>query len=689
MKLPRLSASSLLLIRFPAMLGLLGVVLVLGHNGTRTVADGIGLRLFNSARFEEASRVEMEFTDLANKSYRFVKGDPSLQPADLTLALDVFWSRIDTLKTSSYKDALASADLSDNAIVHDIDRALPELEKAVLALRAGDVGSFAAFGDFAIRHQEKLLQYSDRAYLARRKQMQRYVEQELESLEDLKAIQQEFVGLSVLALLYVLAELYLSRRGNHRLNAVIDEKQKLVTCDHLTGIANRRHFEAALTAHPMDRSFAVILVDLDGFKAVNDRFGHKTGDELLRLVSRRIITEGFGRRPDDIESCTTTFGELCQSCPRELVFARFAGDEFVAFLPGGGSKAVLQAHADAILAAVRRPFHIFGNEIHVGASIGIARSPKDSPRTADLLGFADFAMYVAKDRGKNGAVFFDQDLKALAEDKAELEQDLRRAIAAGTLELYFQPKLRASDLAVTGVEALLRWQHPTRGMVPPALFVAIAEKAGLMPALGRFVFQAAVQQHREWAARGMPVPVAVNVSALQFDDANFVADLLDIIRDADVAPDMIEAEITETMVMADFAAAAERVRLLREAGLSVSIDDFGVGYSNLSQLSRLSVNALKIDRSLVMEIGLDRKAEAIILAVIGMAHAMGLKTVAEGIETPQQVAFLRKARIDAMQGYLLGLPMAPGHIEQWMETRGRGAILDMRADLARAVAPAA
>ena len=479
-----------------------------------------------------------------------------------------------------------------------------------------------------------------------------------------------------------------------RLNANILRMNVLAHTDLVTGLPNRVVIDhvlslSATNGRQGDCHGALFFIDLDGFKAVNDRFGHKTGDELLRLVSRRIITEGFGRRPDDIESCTTTFGELCQSCPRELVFARFAGDEFVAFLPGGGSKAVLQAHADAILAAVRRPFHIFGNEIHVGASIGIARSPEDSPRTADLLGFADFAMYVAKDRGKNGAVFFDQDLKALAEDKAELEQDLRRAIAAGTLELYFQPKLRASDLAVTGVEALLRWQHPTRGMVPPALFVAIAEKAGLMPALGRFVFQAAVQQHREWAARGMPVPVAVNVSALQFDDANFVADLLDIIRDADVAPDMIEAEITETMVMADFAAAAERVRLLREAGLSVSIDDFGVGYSNLSQLSRLSVNALKIDRSLVMEIGLDRKAEAIILAVIGMAHAMGLKTIAEGIETPQQAAFLRKARIDAMQGYLLGLPMAPGHIEQWMETRGRGAILDMHADLARAVAPAA
>ncbi len=409
-----------------------------------------------------------------------------------------------------------------------------------------------------------------------------------------------------------------------RLNANILRMNVLAHTDLVTGLPNRVVLNHVLSLPAMqgaggECAGALFFIDLDGFKAVNDRFGHKTGDELLRQVSQRIIAEGFGRTPQDIESCTTTFGELCQSCPRELVFARFAGDEFVAFLPGRASQEVLQGHADAILAAVRRPFQIFGNEIHVGASIGIARAPEDSLRAADLLGYADFAMYTAKDRGKNGVVFFDQELRALSQDKAELEEDLRAAIAAGSMELYFQPKVRASDLSVVGVEALLRWQHPTRGMVPPSLFVAIAEKAGLMPGARPFVFRAAVNQHREWAGRGLLMPLR-STSALQFDDANFVPDLLAIIREAGVAPAMIEVEITETMVMTDYGSAAEKVRLLREAGLSVSVDDFGVGYSNLSQLSRLSVNALKIDRSLVMEIGLDTKTEAIILAVIGMAR---------------------------------------------------------------------
>lgn len=481
------------------------------------------------------------------------------------------------------------------------------------------------------------------------------------------------------------------RRMVTRLNASVMRMNVLAHTDLVTGLPNRVVLNHVLSLPSMQGGRggcrgAMFFIDLDGFKAVNDRFGHKTGDELLRQVSQRIIIEGFGRRPEDIESCTTTFGELCQDCPSELIFARFAGDEFVAFLPGATTKDELQAYADTILSAVRRPFQIFGNDIYVGASIGIARAPEDSRNAADLVGFADFAMYVAKDRGKNGAVFFDQDLKALASDKAALEVDLRRAIAEETMELHFQPKVRSSDLAVTGVEALLRWQHPTRGRVPTALFVAIAEKSGLMPALGRFVFRAAVEQHRQWAARGMMIPVAINVSALQFDDASFVSDLMDIIRAAGVAPEMIEVEITETMVMADFAAAAEKVRLLREAGLSVSIDDFGVGYSNLSQLSRLSVNALKIDRSLVMQIGLDQKSEAIIRAVIGMAHALGLKTIAEGIETPQQAAFLRMVRIDALQGYLLGLPMAPGHLEAWVETRGSNPVGSMQTAVGRALA---
>ncbi len=476
-----------------------------------------------------------------------------------------------------------------------------------------------------------------------------------------------------------------------RLNANIFRMNVLAHTDMVTGLPNRvviNHILAlpAMQGTQGDFHGALFFIDLDGFKAVNDTYGHRAGDELLRQVSQRIVVEGFGRSLEQIESCTTTFGELCETCPKELVFARFAGDEFVAFVPGDASIDKVRLHADAIVEAMRRPFKVFGNDIQVGASIGIARAPMDSARGSELLSLADFAMYVAKEKGKNNAVLFDQELRALARDKAELEADLRRAIADQLLHVHFQPKVSADGLSVIGVEALLRWTHPTRGAVSPIVFVALAEKAGLMPALGTFVFEAAVRQHRAWASEGLVIAMAINVSPSQFEDPHFVRGVLGIIGASGVAPELIEVEITETVLTNDYAETAEKVRLLRQAGVTVSIDDFGVGYSNLSQLAQLSVNALKVDRSLILRIGQDPKAEGIIKAVIDMAHALGLKVVAEGIETPYQAAFLRKAGCDAMQGFLFATPMDPGRLGQWVAGRSANLVSRLQSEVRHALA---
>lgn len=476
-----------------------------------------------------------------------------------------------------------------------------------------------------------------------------------------------------------------------RLNASIVRMNVLAHTDMITGLPNRAVINHVMSLPAMqgpkaECGGALFFIDLDGFKAVNDTHGHRAGDELLRQVSQRLVTEGFGRTMAQIESCTTTFGELCTTCPRELLFARYAGDEFVAFLPGAASIEIVRAHADALVAAMRHPFRVYGNDIHVGASIGIARAPYDARNAAELLGLADFAMYVAKQKGKNTAVFFDQDMRTLARDKADLEADLKRAIDEQSLHVHFQPKVSACGLLVIGVEALLRWDHPTRGAVPPSVFVALAEKSGLMPALGAFVFSAAVRQHRAWAAQGMLISMAINVSPSQFEDPHFVARVLAIIADSGVAPEMIEVEITETVLTNDYADTADKVRLLREAGVTVSIDDFGVGYSNLSKLAQLSVNALKVDRSLILCIDQDPKGEAIIKAVINMAHALGLKVVAEGIETPKQAAFLRLAGCDAMQGFLFAVPMDPARLGGWLNGRVISPVARLTRGIGRATA---
>ena len=479
------------------------------------------------------------------------------------------------------------------------------------------------------------------------------------------------------------------RRMVQRVNASIVRMNVLAHTDLVTGLPNR-----AVVTHVLNLAAgrtqdgcegALFFIDLDGFKAVNDTYGHRAGDELLRQVSRRIVVDGFGRQPEDLASCTNALGELIDACPDDLVVARFAGDEFVALLPGAADMAVLRARADSILAALRRPFRIAGHDIVIGASIGIARAPDDAPALGELISLADFAMYVAKARGKNTAVFFDQDLRDLVREQAELEADLRLAVETQAMELHYQPKVSTTTGDLVGVEALLRWTDPKRGAVAPSHFVPLAEKVGLMEDLGRFVVTAAIRQQVIWSAEGLDLPVAINVSPRQLEDPSFVPELLDLVTRSGVRPELIEVEVTETALISDYAETAAKVRLLRQAGLAVAIDDFGVGYSNLSHLSRLSATALKIDRSLIERVTEDEKAEAIIRAAIDMARALGLTSVAEGIETPQQAAFLASARCDVLQGFLYARPMPPADLLAWLAARRTNPVADLTDGLRQAL----
>jgi diguanylate cyclase len=306
-----------------------------------------------------------------------------------------------------------------------------------------------------------------------------------------------------------------------------------------------------------------------------------------------------------------------------------------------------------------------GHDVTVGASVGIAIAPDDTDSAAELLTFADLAMYSAKQAGKSRCTFFDQRIRQVILERAGIESDLRRALDGDELLLHFQPKVDTHTLQLAGVEALVRWQHPQRGLLLPAAFIDTAEQVGLMARLGRQVLELAVAQARRWLDAGRPWPVAVNVSPSQFADPGFVPLVLDTLQRHRLPAQLLTIEITESVAMADFNATARRLAVLREAGVTVAIDDFGIGFSNLSQLSRLPLDVLKIDRSLVIEIGRSDKSEAIIRAVVGMAHALGYRTVAEGIDAPQQVAFLRGVGCHALQGYLFGRPMPPAELAVW------------------------
>jgi diguanylate cyclase (GGDEF)-like protein/PAS domain S-box-containing protein len=416
---------------------------------------------------------------------------------------------------------------------------------------------------------------------------------------------------------------------------------ELARFDSLTGLPNRNMFLGELDrtiarARRNGTVFAVFFIDLDRFKTINDTLGHDAGDQLLRTMAARL--RGAVRESD--------------------LVARLGGDEFVVLLEGEPCAADLGTIAHKLLAAIGEPTTLQDCSFLVTGSIGIGLYPVDGEDAATLLKHADAAMYLAKDKGKNNVQFYTADLAELAARQFELESALRFALTRGELLLHFQPKIHITSGRMLGVEALVRWAHPTRGLVPPGDFIPLAEERGLIVPIGRWVIQAACRQIRDWRSAGLAAPrVAVNVSARQFVSDTLVDDLVDMLTLYGVAPSDLEVELTESVLMADPERANQVLQQLHAMGVGIAIDDFGTGYSSLSYLKRFPAQTVKIDRSFISGLPSDSDDTAITQAVIAMAHSLGLTVVAEGVETAAQLALLRKMGCDEAQGYLLGRPM--------------------------------
>ena len=416
---------------------------------------------------------------------------------------------------------------------------------------------------------------------------------------------------------------------------------ELARYDSLTGLPNRNMFLGELDrtvarARRQGTSFAVCFIDLDRFKSINDTLGHDAGDKLLKGMATRL--RGAVRDSD--------------------LVARLGGDEFVVLLDGDASAAALSAVAHKLLAAIGEPMTIEGCSFLVTGSVGIGLYPVDGEDAATLLKHADAAMYLAKDRGKNNVQFYTSDLADMAARQFELESALRLALTRNELLLYFQPRIDIASGRMLGVEALVRWAHPTRGLVMPGDFIPLAEERGLIVPLGRWVIRAACRQIHDWRRAGLVAPrVAVNVSARQFVSDCLIDDLVDALALHGVPPSGLEVELTESVLMADPERANQVLQQLHAMGIRIAIDDFGTGYSSLSYLKRFPAQTVKIDRSFISGLPSDGDDVAITQAVIAMAHSLGLHVVAEGVETAEQLALLSKLGCDEAQGYLLGRPM--------------------------------
>jgi diguanylate cyclase (GGDEF)-like protein len=421
-----------------------------------------------------------------------------------------------------------------------------------------------------------------------------------------------------------------------------DRVQQLAFCDPLTGLPNRtlfnERFGAAITeARQSGRVIALLILDLDHFKDINDSLGHAAGDNLLLQVSQR----------------------LSASLDQNMTLARLGGDEFAIVVSGIGGRADAVPIADRARTALAAPFIIHGKEIFASASIGIALYPGDGDAPDDLFARADVAMYDAKRNGRGGIRFYVQELSGKAARRLALGTSLHSALVDGELELFFQPKVRLADSAVIGAEALLRWRHPELGLLTPDAFIGIAEDTGLIVEIGRWVLKTACAHAVAWnAGRAEPLKIAVNLSSRQFTQNDLVGDVRGALEETGCHPEWLECEITESLILRDELAVHIALAELSEIGISIAIDDFGTGQSALAYLNRFHVDVLKIDRSFVDGAEHDPRKAELVKAFISIAAALEMETVAEGIETIEQAALLQAFGCGIGQGYLLGRPVA-------------------------------
>jgi diguanylate cyclase (GGDEF)-like protein/PAS domain S-box-containing protein len=433
--------------------------------------------------------------------------------------------------------------------------------------------------------------------------------------------------------------------------------------DGLTGLPNREMFseQVAYALHHARRSkkpLALLFLDIDNFKAINDSLGHGTGDDLLRQVAERLLR--------CVRACDF-IGRPGKESPGHAVF-RFGGDEFLLLLVS------LQHEQDASIVARRimnelgEPFLIGGQDFFVTASIGIAVYPSDGDDVKTLLRNADSAMFHAKQRGKNTLEFYTESLTQASMERMNLEAKLHRAIEQGELRLHFQPKFETRSGTLTGAEALLRWNTAGLGSVSPAKFIPVAEETGLIIPIGEWVLREACRQMQAWDAVGLlPITVSVNVSARQFHYGNLSKSVSQLLDESGLGPQRLELELTESTIMSDVPRAKLMLQELSELGVRLSIDDFGTGYSSLTQLKRFPLDALKIDQSFVRSLPEDADDSAITLAIIAMAHSLGIRVVAEGVETEAQFSFLKEHGCDEVQGYLLSRPVPAPEFARLLE----------------------
>jgi diguanylate cyclase (GGDEF)-like protein len=463
------------------------------------------------------------------------------------------------------------------------------------------------------------------------------------------------IGIIVLVALFIFRPMSnVILRRTHELVDARNSMAFIAVHDGLTGLYNRTfltdHFDTLIKgAHRRQERLAVVQLDLDRFKQINDTLGHAAGDYVLVVTAQRMR-----------DSCRAS--DLC---------VRLGGDEFVMILNGAGATEDINMVAKRILECINEPISFQGATIHPGASAGIAVYPVDADNAADLLVHADLALYSAKKLGGGGFSFFSEELRRELEHRKQLEADLKAAIALESFSVYFQPQVSISNGTITGVEALVRWKHPERGMISPGEFIPVAEKSGLMADIGRIIVRKAINEAAEWHRAGIAFGrIAINVSGSELRETDFDGFLFDTLERAGLPPEKLSLEIVESVILDDEKTGiAAKLRHIRSAGVHLELDDFGTGYASLSHVNPNEIDRLKIDRRFVQNINSNGDNTKIVRAITELARGLGISIIAEGAETEAELDSLVSIGCDQVQGYHIAFPMPEDKAREWLMSR--------------------
>ena len=610
------------------------------------VGHAVEYRLTNSTRLEDASRLQTDFDRFFLALHAYSEHGSDITHDELKLKFDVLWSRVDSLSAARDYEFVQAMD-KERTLFGLTKSALKAADPLLQKLRPGAASAVAEIERLFAEVGPRIFDFAQAAYRSRLSTAVEVAEAQRLATAKLSRLQLAFLVIGFGAPLLLSLEVYRVRR----LNRSIRQREKQITLmgltDALTGLGNRRALFEILNSSPSSPEGALLLLDLDGFKAVNDVFGHLVGDALLQQVGKRLI-------------------DICAGSGE--VF-RLGGDEFAIVTHLCTGTACMTAQN--VIADLERPFDVEGRDILISASIGIADIAEGDPHSATSpLGNADVALYEAKKDGRHCWRVFTSDLRERTNFQNIVAADLPRAISEGAIRVHYQPQLELKGGRIIGVEALARWTHPTLGEISPDVFVGKAEQLGLIRSLDCYILSKACRDIQKLNRSGADLRLSVNVSPLEAGRTGYCEELLELVTSLRFAKNRLTLELTENTVMEDFEIVAANLTRLAEAGVKIAIDDFGSGYSNLSYLTRFPFSYLKVDRSLAAKTGENVKDQAVLSGVNYIASNLGLTVVLEGIESKQQLDFARHIGAGEVQGYQVARPMSIEDLELFLREQG-------------------